>query len=112
VSTLIRATTVPGSKTFDARAHLWSTKTDVALRLPWALLGMADPSSRQAIKVDTEGAISAVPIDHIGLTYDGAGKTIESSITWEPWQTTRSRERTKDGLALFSKAVGDVLSRK
>lgn len=112
VSTLIRATTVPGSKTFDARAHLWSTKTDVALRLPWALLGMADPSSRQAIKVDTEGAISAVPIDHIGLTYDGAGKTIESSIVWEPWQTTQSRERTKDGLALFSKAVGDVLSRK
>jgi len=34
LSTLIRATTVPGSTTFDARADLWSTKTDVALRLP------------------------------------------------------------------------------
>jgi len=112
VSKLIRATTVPGSKAFDSRGQLWTTRTDVALRLPWALLGLADPSSRQALKVQPDGTISAVPIERVGLTYAGGGTTIESAITWDPWQAVRSSERPKDGLAAYSAAVGDVLARR
>jgi len=112
VSTLVRATTVPGSTTFDARGQLWAGPTDVALRLPWALLGLADPSSRVALKVQADGTITGVPIDQIGITYSGAGTTTESVLRWEGWQTTRSKERMKDGLAAFSAAVGDVVARK
>lgn len=111
LSPLIRATTVPGSKAFDSRAQLWSTKTDVALRLPWALLGMADPSSQQALKVQADGTISAVHVDRMGLTYSGGGATAQAAITWEPWPRVQSTERPKDGLAAFSAAVADVLTR-
>jgi hypothetical protein len=112
VSNLIRGTTVPGSKAFDARAQLWATKTDVALRLPWALLGLADPSSKQALKVHEDGSISAVPIDQIGLTYAGGGTTTETAVRWEAWQSVRWTERPKDGLGAFSAAVGDVMVKK
>ncbi len=109
LSNLVRATTVPGSKQFDARGQLWATKTDVAIRLPWALLGLADPSSRQALRVATDGTISAVAIDHIGLTYSGDGATVEASIGWEPWQQAQWSERPKDGVAAYSAAIGDTI---
>jgi hypothetical protein len=112
VSRLIRATTIPGSKAFDAHGELWATKTDVALRLPWGLLGMADPSSRQALRVQTDGTISAVPIDQIGLTYSGGGIATDTALRWEAWQTVRSNERPKDGVAVYSAAVGTVLSQR
>jgi len=112
VSHLIQGRTVPGSKAFDSRAQLWATKTDVALRVPWALLGLADPSSKEALKVQGDGTISAVPIDQIGLTYAGGGTTTETAVRWEAWGSVRSNERPKDGLGAFSAAVGDVLVKK
>lgn len=112
VSNLIQGTTVPGSKGFDSRAQLRATKTDVALRVPWALLGLADPSSKVALQVRGDGTISAVPIDQVGLTYAGGGTTTGTSVRWEGWQSVRSNERPKDGLGAFSAAVGDVVVRK
>ncbi len=111
VSRLIRAPTVPGSKGFDAHGQLWSSSTEVILRLPWGLLGMADPSSLQALAVRADGAISTVAIDQIGLTYRSGTTTVESAIRWEGWQEARSAERPKAGLAVLSAAVGAVLER-
>ena len=112
VSRLIRATTIPGSNAFDAHGELWSTSTDVSVRVPWGLLGLADPSSRQALRVQADGTISAVPIDQIGLTIADGSATAESVIRWDTWQTVRSAERPKAGLAVFSAAVGTVLDQQ
>lgn len=113
ISKLVHATTIPGGKTFDQRSEIWSTKTDVAVRLPWALLGMSDPSSQQALQVKPDGTLSTVTIGQIGLTVAGSGlKTVETPIQWEAWQKVASTERPKDGLATFSAAVGATLAGK
>lgn len=110
VSGLVRATTVPGNQSFDSRGELWATKTDVALRIPWSLLGLADPSSRQALKISPDGTVSAVAIEQINLIYADTTMSIESAVQWDPWQIVHSNERPKDGLGSFSAAIGDVLA--
>jgi hypothetical protein len=111
VSELIAATTDPAATGFDSRGQLWSTADDVALRLPWGLLGFADPSSRQALSVSPDGAVAAVSTPGLELTVVGAGDPVTVEIAWEAWQTVTWTERLKDGIAEFSVAVVDVLER-
>jgi hypothetical protein len=109
VSELIVAPTDPDAEGFDARAHLWFADGDVALRLPWALLGFSDPSSLQALNVAPDAPIAAVPTPGIELTLVGAGDPLTVPITWEPWNTVTWTERLKDGASLFSDALVEVL---
>lgn len=109
VSELIVAPTDPASDGFDARAHLWAGADDIALRLPWGLLGFADPSSLQAVSVGQDGTIAAVPTPGLELTVDGVGDPVTVAIGWEPWNVVTWTERLKDGVDVFSEATLDVL---
>jgi hypothetical protein len=79
------------------------------LRLPWGLLGFADPSSLQALSVSPDGPAAAVATPGIELTVTGAGDPVNVEIAWEAWQTVTWTERLKDGVPEFSVAVVDVL---
>jgi len=113
VSELIVAPTDPAADGFDARAHLWAGADDVALRLPWGLLGFSDPSSLQALSPSPDGAIAAVATPGVELTVTtGTGDPVTVQIAWEPWQSVTWTERLKDGAELFSAAVLDVLDQE
>ena len=78
------------------------------VRVPWSALGLADPSSRQALLV-RGGEAGTVPVERLGLevVVDGS-RTVTGGITWQPWDVPRSRARVKTGIEAFTRAVAEV----
>ncbi len=70
----------------------------VRVRLPWAMTGLADPSSKQALTAGQ--APATVDIDSVALSVGLGERTWPvEPVRWEPWQSVRYRERLKNGIA-------------
>jgi hypothetical protein len=76
----------------------------VELRIPWALLGLADPSSRQLTVPSPDGTVGTEQLAEgarIGIeAFDAAGASIGAASPgygWEPWQRVTWHERRKAG---------------
>ena len=76
------------------------------LRVPWPMLGLADPSSRTALGEGIPAA--AVPVDHLGLTFDADGATTSMTYTWPTWNHVEHTERLKDGAEVLAAAFRDA----
>ena len=98
----------PADPRFDSRVT-WAAGDCVEIRLPYALIGFADPSSRQALVVRRDGAVTTSPVDRVGLEV-AVGREVSptSGYSWDPWQTVAWHERQKAGVAEFAAAVRDV----
>ncbi|MGG6310101.1 hypothetical protein [Paenibacillus macerans] len=121
VGKLIRGTSDPGSADFNSLASWQYSGNEVELRIPWMLLGFADPSSLQVIdysplKKDraftttaTTG-ITLVPwiverdggrVLGPGQQTGGAGGMVQldgfPKYSWQPWVTAEYTERLKSG---------------
>ena len=109
VGRLVEGSFDPASKSFDSRAGWRVEGAEVELRLPWAAVGMSDPSSRHALVVAPTGDLGAVAVPGIAIsvTADGAGP-VGADYTWEPWDTVEWKARPKAGLDRFAAAVRDV----
>jgi hypothetical protein len=88
----------------------------VELRLPWAMLGLADPSSRQLTDPQPDGTIGPSPLPEsarVGIeVFDGAGRQIgkvSSGYGWEPWQRVTWHERRKAGWATLRAAFAEAV---
>jgi hypothetical protein len=88
----------------------------VELRLPWAMLGFADPSSRRLTVPRRDGSVGTQPLApaaRVGIeAFDAAGASIGAAAPgygWEPWQRVTWHERRKAGWrtlrAAFAEAV-------
>ena len=80
------------------------------LRIPWAMAGMSDPSSHQALLPEGHYHVSSVTIPGIGLTVaDGTQPDQQlGTVRWHNWQTVRYRERMKPGVPAIHRAFAAV----
>ncbi|MDP3890480.1 hypothetical protein [Nocardioides sp.] len=78
----------------------------VRLRLPWSMLGMADPSSRVALGEGKPAEM--VPIKAITFDFDADGATHQQRFRWRRWNHTTYTERPKAGLDVLTEAMTDL----
>jgi hypothetical protein len=102
-----RSVLLPGTAP-DGSWEVDSASRAIEVRIPWTLINVADPSSRQALGAapgDTTGFLP-VPIQSIGVVAamkasDGtwlswpSGSTPPAQFTWEPWDEPQWRARRR-----------------
>ena len=98
----------PTDARYDSRVT-WAAGDCVEIRLPYALIGFADPSSLRALVVRRDGTVTTAAVGRVGLEVAvGSEVATTSGYAWEPWQTVAWHERPKAGSAAFAAAVRDV----
>ncbi len=129
VGGLRRGTNSPASPAFDSLA-MWQYEGGfIELRVPWMLLGIADPSSLQAVsyempdkafKTETIAGIRFVPwiVDKqtnavSGLNAEEAGgRPYDLSqaplYAWDGWETVAYTERLKTGYFMMQNAYREI----
>ena len=105
VGRLRRGSWDPASSTYDSLAT-WNVDRPhrtVHLRLPWSMLGMADPSGRTALGPGTPAAAVQVPGITLGFAVPGsAPATLD--WTWPTWNYVKHAERVKQGADVLAEA--------
>lgn len=102
VGRLRAGATDPSARNYDSRAMWTVNGTDVEVRLPWLMVGFSDPSSRQALVVGADGALTSRPVDRVGITVATGNTAVTTKgYTWEGWQRATGRERPKAGLGVL-----------
>jgi hypothetical protein len=103
-----------GSEAEDSRNLVALDGPVVELRLPWALLGLADPSSRQFTDPQPDGTIGLEPLPgsaRVGIeVFDGDGQPLGKAnpgYGWEPWQRVVWHERRKAGWDTLRQAFAE-----
>lgn len=112
VGRLRRGSADPSDPAYDSRALWHADGAAVTLRLPWATLGFADPSSHQALRPQGAGqpaAPATATVDRIGLSIAVGGQRFATAgYAWSGWQRPTWHERPKAGLDVFAEAVAEV----
>lgn len=101
--------TAPDQDGYDSR-NLWRVEgSTLTVRVPWAMAGLSDPSSRQALVVDATGA-SSVDVDDLGLSVRvGTDRAVVlDRFAWEPWNRVYATERAKDGIEVVGEAMRET----
>ena len=108
VGDLVRGSWDPESDDYDSNAT-WQVDEErrtARMRIPWSMLGLADPSSRQALG---EGVpAERVAIDGIDLVLDADGESERLTFTWPEWNYTTYQQRPKAGLDVLERAYRDL----
>jgi hypothetical protein len=89
----------------DSRALWHVDRGQVVVRVPWALAGFADPSSR-AVLVPKGGEPTTVRVDGVRLVIsrDGVDRPA-GTLTWDDWQRVGYSERLKAGAVTVRDAM-------
>ncbi|GAB4070922.1 hypothetical protein GCM10028777_37580 [Angustibacter speluncae] len=101
--------TAPDQDGYDSR-NVWRVEgSTLTVRVPWAMAGLSDPSSRQALVVDAAGA-SSVDVDDLGLSVRvGTDRAVVlDRFAWEPWNRVYATERAKDGIEVVGEAMRET----
>ncbi|MFZ0159004.1 MAG: hypothetical protein WAL50_08265 [Kineosporiaceae bacterium] len=95
--TLVRGTWDPKATRYNSLSTWQVDGTTVRLRVPWAMLGLSDPSSRTALGEGKPAATQA--ISRIGFTFSVAGGTpVKVGFGWRTWNAVQYTERLKTGV--------------
>jgi hypothetical protein len=102
-----------GSAENDVRALVASTGTTIEIRLPWALLGFSDPSSRLLYVQHADGRVDTLETEGVGIAVH-AGNTLvgTSGHSWESWNRVEWHERRKAGFETVAEAMEEVWRRE
>jgi hypothetical protein len=112
VGALVQGEMDPDHPDYDSRATWHGDGPTITLRLPWGLLGMSDPSSKQALVPQPDRSSATVPVERIGLTIDlGEDRVETDGVAWEPWQRVVYEERLKAGIQVYVDALYEVTPR-
>ena len=99
----------PGADDHDSRTIWAAADSVVEMRVPWAMVGLSDPSSRAALVVGPDGALSTALVERLGITVAvGDAGEDTAGYAWEGWNAVTWRERLKDGVPIFVDAVREV----
>jgi hypothetical protein len=102
-------TTDPASPRFDCRVT-WAAGDCVEIRLPYALIGFADPSSRRALVVRRDGTVSTAAVARVGIDVAvGREMATTNGYSWDPWQVVAWHERQKAGIGVLADAVRETM---
>lgn len=98
VGNMIEGNWDPKSKDYNSMAT-WNYRKDVLdIRIPWSMLGIADPSSQTGVVPDATGKPVGIAVPEIPFTIDtGSGPQALGEVRWEPWQKAEATERLKPG---------------
>ena len=108
VGNLVEGDWDPESPDFDSTST-WQVDEErrtVRLRIPWSMLGMADPSARTALGEGIPAEM--VTIDGIDFRFDADGDTDELAFTWPEWNYTTYQQRPKAGIDVVEQAYRDL----
>jgi hypothetical protein len=109
VGRLINGSTDPAHGAFDSRATRYHTPTAVEVRLPYAALGISDPSSHQAVVVASDGGISTSEFERVGISVMAGGSLYETAgYMWDPWSAAVWHERLRVGSDLLAATLREV----
>jgi hypothetical protein len=109
IGRLIEGSWDPKSLHYDSQATWSIDGSDINIRLPWLMLGIADPSSHTGVVPGANNAPMAVQVPEIPLTIDiGAGPVAVGAIRWDAWQEAHSTERMKAGAKDLAQALADT----
>lgn len=102
-------TSDPTDPAFDSRT-MWADSANVIeLRIPFQAIGIADPSSLQAYRIEPDGAVTTEEFDRIGIVVAFGDRYLETSgYSWDPWQAAESHERIKVGVEVFTEAANRI----
>ena len=91
-------TTDPNSPGFDRRALFAASGDTVELRLPYLMLGFADPSSRRALVIGRDGRITTSAVTRVGIAVALGDEVAQTNgYGWDVWNTVDWDERPKAG---------------
>jgi len=112
VGELRRGSSDPTDPSFDSRS-LWAATPDgFEIRLPYQMIGFADPSSRRALVITPSGGVRTAPVDRVGISAALNGEEYKTEgYSWGIWNVVAWHQRPKVGLAEFASAVAEVLGR-
>jgi hypothetical protein len=97
-----------GTPDSDSRALWYLDADDLVVRVPWALLGYADPSSHR-VGVPHRGSLSEQVSPGVGVVVSAAGTDqTTGEVTWVNWNRPYYTERLKQGAEQFRDAALDV----
>ena len=108
VGELVRGSWDPADPDYDSLAT-WQVDDQhdtVHLRVPWPMLGLADPSSRTALGPGNPARM--VPIDGLGLTLRVDGSTNRLDYSWPRWNSLDHTERLVAGHEVLAGAFRDL----
>ncbi len=108
IGALRHGPTAADGRRFDAR-NMWMAKgRTIELRLPWAGVGLSDPSSRRALHVDSDGNLRDVATDGVAVSVLVDGDLRQGArYTWPTWDQPTWHERPKKGLSAFTDALAE-----
>jgi hypothetical protein len=97
-----------GTWAADSR-NLWQTDDGhLSVRVPWAFLGYADPSTHR-VGVPRERTLTTQVSPGVGVTVSAAGTDQATGhVTWVNWNRPYYTERLKNGAGQFRDAALDV----
>ncbi|WP_210494916.1 hypothetical protein [Patulibacter sp. SYSU D01012] len=98
-SALPWGTGAPDADGFDQRHLVMGSGNVLELRIPWAMLGYADPSSHRILEGRRNGTMAAVRTGRVGITVQaGAAAPLRTAgYDWEGWNRPTWHERRKAG---------------
>ena len=108
VGTLVQGSWDPKDPAYDSMAT-WQLDPDhdtLKVRLPWSMLGMADPSSRLALGEGVPAELVEVP--GIGFDLDVDGERHRLDFTWPTWNRVEYTTRVKAGADVLAEAYADL----
>lgn len=101
----------PASEEYDSLSDLCAEGDTVELRIPWMMLNIMDPSSKQAAgDFYTQDEIAPVTVEGVslGVCRDGARETVPMALyTWENWDMPDSHERLKQSYYILQAYFAD-----
>lgn len=110
VGALVEGVWDPESPDYDSLAT-WNVVeaaggTTLRLRLPWPMVGLADPSSRIALGEGTPMETAA--IGGLSFVISTPSESLVAPFTWEPWQGIGHTERLKAGAEALAEAFAEL----
>lgn len=110
IGRLRRGTSDPDDPAFDSRAAWQASGTFVELRLPYAAIGFADPSSLRAYRPHRDGTVTTEPVERVGIVVVLQGERHDTrGYAWEGWQAVTWSERPKAGIERIAEAVERIV---
>ncbi|GAA2488142.1 hypothetical protein [Winogradskya humida] len=94
-----------GTPADDSRALWYRDGDSLVVRVPWAMLGFADPSKHR-VGVPTSGKLKLVASPGVGVTVSATGTDQPTGhVTWTNWNRVYYQERLKQGADQFRDAA-------
>jgi hypothetical protein len=106
---LVHGTTDITDSQFDSRSTWYRHSNALEIRVPYAAIGIADPSSRQALVVAPDGSLSTESFDEVGITVWGDGVLHQTTgYSWGAWQAAEWHQRLRVGYEVLSATLAKV----